>query len=201
LDASGTTKFCNHYFTELTEWHFDDLKNKNWFDLMAPVEERAGLQAILTAALAGSNEPIHFESTLLGPAGGRRRISWDSRALRDEEGKVEAIANIGRDITQEKALESQIRQAQKLECVGRLAGRIAHDFNNLLTVINGYTSQLLDRHSSTDSDYLGLTEIRNAASKGAQLTQQLLVFSRRRPHQPELLNLNTIVERDSSLLR
>src|SRR5258708_17031601 len=81
-----------------------------------------------------------------------------------------------------------------------LAGGVAHDFNNLLTVISGYTAQLLDKHSPADSDYPGLTEIRNAAAKGARLTQQLLSFSRRRPYQPEVLNLNTIVEHDSSML-
>jgi PAS domain S-box-containing protein len=200
LDSSATIQCCNNYFTELTDWHSDDVKNKNWFDLLVPTEERAGLRAKFAAGVAGSRGPIHFESTLLGPDRRRWRVAWDSTVLRDEEGKVKAIANIGRDITQQKVIEGHLRQAQKIESVGRLAGGVAHDFNNLLTVISGYTTHLLDKRSPADSDYPGLTEIRNAAAKGARLTQQLLAFSRRRPYQPELLNLNTIVEHDSSML-
>jgi signal transduction histidine kinase len=144
---------------------------------------------------------MHFESTLLGPGGRSWRVAWDCAALRDEEGKVEAIANIGRDVTLEKALEAQLRQAQKIEGVGMLAGGVAHDFNNLLTVINGYIAQLLAKHSPGDCDHAELTEIHNAAEKGARLTQHLLAFSRRRPYQPELFNLNVIVENDASMLR
>jgi PAS domain S-box-containing protein len=200
LDASATIQFCNNYLTELTGWSPDDLKNKSWFDLMTPTEERAGLQAKFAAGVAGSRIPIHFESTLLGPGGRGWLVAWDSTVLRDEEGKVQAIANIGHDVTQEKALEAHVQQVQKIESLGRLAGSIAHDFNNLLTVINGYATNLLDKRSPADSDYLGLTEIRDAAAKGARLTQQLLTFSRRRPYQPEVLNINTIVEDDSSML-
>jgi PAS domain S-box-containing protein len=198
LDPSAMIQFCNAYFTELTDWCAADLKNKNWFDLMAPTE--AGLHAKFAARVAGSGEPMHFESTLLGPGGRSWRIAWDSTALRDEDGRVKAIANIGRDITQEKALEAELRQAQKIESVGMLAGGVAHDFNNLLTVISGYTAQLLAKHSSADADYAELTEISNAAAKGARLNQQLLAFSRRRPYQPELLNLNIVVEHDASML-
>jgi hypothetical protein len=199
LDPSATIQFCNDYFTELTGWQSDDVKGKNCFDLMAPAEERAVLQADFAAAVAGSRGPIHFESTLLGPDGRRWRVAWDITVLRDEEGKTKVVAKIGRDITQEEALAAHLQQAQKLEVVGRLAGGVAHDFNNLLTVIAGYTAHLLDKHCITDSDYRELTEIRNAAAKGAQLTQQLLAFSRRRPNQPVLLNLNTIVEQDSMI--
>ena len=200
LDPSGTIQFCNNYFTELTGWLSDDLKGKNCFDLMAPTETRAGLQADFAAAVAGSRGPIHFESTLLGPDGRRWSIAWDSTVLRDEEGKAKVVAKIGRDITQEKELEAQLRQAHKLESVGRLAGGIAHDFNNLLTVISGYTALLLAKHPPADPAFVGLTEVQNAAAKGAELTQQLLAFSRRRIYKPEVLNLNTLVEHDASML-
>jgi PAS domain S-box-containing protein len=200
LDPSAKIQCCNNYFTELTGWRAADLRNKNWVDLMAPSEEHAGWQAKFAAGVPGSRRPIHFESTLLGPDGRRWQVAWDSTVLRDEDGKVKAIAHIGRDITQEKAYEAHLRQAQKIETVGILAGGVAHDFNNLLTVISGYTANLLDKHAPGDSDYLGLTTIRNAAAKGAGLAQQLLQFSRRRAYQPELLNLNTLVERDSSMI-
>jgi PAS domain S-box-containing protein len=199
LDPAGTIQFCNNYFTELTGWQADDLKGKSWFDLIIPAEENSGFVKI-GGETPGPGKPIHFEGTLLDSGGARRRVAWDSAVLRDEEGRVNAIANVGRDITQEKTIEANLRQAQRIESVGMLAGGVAHDFNNLLTVITGYADHLLSKHSATDLDYPGLTAIRDASEKGARLTQQLLTFSRRRASQPELLNLNTVLQRDLSML-
>jgi two-component system, cell cycle sensor histidine kinase and response regulator CckA len=201
LDPSGAIEACSNYFAELTDWRSDDLKGKNWFELTVPPEERAELQEKFAVQLKSPKKSIHFESTLLGPTGRRWQVAWDSTALRDEKLEVKAVANIGRDITQEKAIESHLRQAQRVESIGRLAGGIAHDFNNLLAVIGGYASQLLDRHTPGDQEYPELSEIRNAVETAAQLTQQLLTFSRRRASSPEALNLNRIVERDCSMLR
>ena len=201
LDPSGAIEVCSNYFTELTDWRPDDLRGKNWFELTVPPEERADLQEKFAVQLASPGKPIHFESTLLGRTGRRWQVAWDSTALRDDKLKVKAVANIGRDITQEKAVESHLRQAQKVESIGRLAGGIVHDFNNLLAVIGGYASHLLDRHTPGDPEYPELSEIRNAVETGAQLTHQLLTFSRRRASNPEALNLNRIVERDCSMLR
>ena len=200
LDPCGAIEVCGNYFTELTDWRPDDLKGKNWFEL-SPPEERADLQEKFAAQLASPGRPMHFESTLLGPSGRRWQVAWDSTALRDGKLKVKAIANIGRDITQEKAIEAHLRQVQKVESIGKLAGGIAHDFNNLLAVIGGYASHLLDQHTPGDPEYPELSEIRNAVETGVQLTQQLLTFSRRRASNPKALNINGIVERDCSMLR
>jgi PAS domain S-box-containing protein len=200
LDPSGAIEVCSNYFIELTDWRPDDLKGKNWFELIPP-EERSDLQEKFAAQLASPGRPMHFESTLLGPSGRRWQVAWDSTALRDGKLKVKAVANIGRNITQEKAIEAHLRQVQKVESIGKLAGGIAHDFNNLLAVIGGYASHLLDQHTPGDPEYPELSEIRNAVETAAQLTQQLLTFSRRRASNPEALNLNGIVERDCSMLR
>jgi signal transduction histidine kinase len=100
-----------------------------------------------------------------------------------------------------QALEAQFRESQKLESIGRLAGGVAHDFNNLLTVMLGYSSNLLEHMDRTDPAYGGLIEVRKAAEKGAALTKQLLAFSRRQFLQPELLNLNNLVEEDERMFR
>src|SRR5262249_51981354 len=104
------------------------------------------------------------------------------------------------DITDRKRLEEQVLQSQKLESLGRLAGGIAHDFNNLLTVINGYSDLLLHGVDGSGPLRHGLTEIHNAGLRGAELTQQLLAFSRKQVTQLRPLNLNAVVEEFRGML-
>ena len=102
---------------------------------------------------------------------------------------------IMRDTSARAQLEDQLRHAQKMEAVGRLAGGVAHDFNNLLTVINGYTDVLLDEIAEGSPARADLAMIREAGERAAALTAQLLAFSRRTIIAPQALNLNTLVER------
>jgi PAS domain S-box-containing protein len=99
-----------------------------------------------------------------------------------------------RDTTARRELEDQLRHAQKMEAVGRLAGGVAHDFNNLLTVINGYTDVLLDQLPDTASEHADLAMIREAGERAATLTAQLLAFSRRTIIAPKAVNLNVLVD-------
>ena len=98
-------------------------------------------------------------------------------------------------------LEAQLRQAQKMESVGRLAGGVAHDFNNLLTVINGYCDMLLAGFSEGDPARESLDEIRAAGERAASLTQQLLAFSRKQVAEPQPMSLNEVVADSGGMLR
>jgi len=98
-------------------------------------------------------------------------------------------------------LEAQIRQAEKMEAVGRLAGGVAHDFNNLLMVIRGYTELLLSRADQSDSLSASAKEIQKAADRATALTQQLLALSRKQVVQPQVLDLNAVVADMDKLLR
>jgi PAS domain S-box-containing protein len=200
-DPEGAIAFCNQHLYRLTGWQPGQLLGKDWLEKMIPPEERPKILAEFARSADDPNSPVHFESKLLGPDNRRWHISWDSTILRSSTGTVAARANIGRDITEYKALEEQFRQSQKLAGIGRLAGGLAHDFNNLLTVILGYSNALLEEHGTTDPGYSSLLEIRSAAEKGADLTGRLLAFSRRRVLQAEVLNLNTIVELALGMLR
>ncbi len=105
------------------------------------------------------------------------------------------------DITERKRLENQLRQAQKMEAVGRLAGGIAHDFNNLLTVIVGYGDILMQGLEQGSVEANRALEIVNAAEKASSLTKQLLAFSRLQVSHPKLLDINPIVRNTSKMLR
>uniref|UniRef100_Q01ZT7 histidine kinase n=1 Tax=Solibacter usitatus (strain Ellin6076) TaxID=234267 RepID=Q01ZT7_SOLUE len=104
------------------------------------------------------------------------------------------------DITARLRLEQQLRQSQKLEAVGQLAGGVAHDFNNLLTVIHGYSSMSLDSLAADSPLREPIEEIEKAAVSAASLTRQLLAFSRRNVVRPQILNLNTVISHMQKML-
>ncbi len=120
---------------------------------------------------------------------------------RDANGNVNGLIGIAREITELKQLEEQFRQAQKMEAVGRLAGGIAHDFNNLLTVINGYSQLIGHRLLPTDPNRARLVEIQKAGERAANLTRQLLAFSRKQLLQPQVVDLNALLQELLKLLR
>jgi len=105
------------------------------------------------------------------------------------------------DITERKLLEDQLRQAQKMEAIGRLAGGVAHDFNNLLTAIIGYSQLMLGRMGNDSQMRKELEEIYKAGTRAASLTSQLLAFSRKQVIQPVSLNLNAVVVDMGKMLR
>ena len=105
-----------------------------------------------------------------------------------------------RDMTEFRNLEAQLRQAQKMEAVGRLAGGVAHDFNNMLGVILGYTDLALRRLNAQEPLYHDLQEVNNAARRSADLTRQLLAFSRKQIVTPRVINLNEAVTQQQKML-
>jgi len=107
---------------------------------------------------------------------------------------------VAQDISERRHLESQLRQAQKMEAVGRLAGGVAHDFNNLLMVIKGHTELLLNVLDASDHLTRKIEQIDRSADRATALTRQLLAFSRRQVLQPQIINLNSIVEEMGKLL-
>jgi two-component system cell cycle sensor histidine kinase/response regulator CckA len=107
---------------------------------------------------------------------------------------------VAQDISERRHLELQLRQSQKMEAVGRLAGGVAHDFNNLLMVIKGHTELLLGALSPTDSIARKIEQIDRSADRATTLTRQLLAFSRLQVLQPQIINLNSVVDEMGKLL-
>lgn len=125
----------------------------------------------------------------------------DLRLVRDDAGQPLYLEGFLDDITERKRLETQLRQAQKMEAVGRLAGGVAHDFNNLLTAIIGYSDLILRRLDVHDPLQPDVLEIRKAAEQAGSLTGQLLAFSRKQILQPKVINLNDVVSRVDKMLQ
>jgi len=142
-----------------------------------------------------------FEYEVHRRDGTQRWLLESARAVYDEKGKLLYYEGVAEDVTERKILELQLRQAQKLEAVGRLAGGVAHDFNNMLGVILGYgdilQSQLPPDHPGLDS----AAEMQKAARRAADLTRQLLAFSRKQILQPQVVSLNSLISDLNKMLR
>ncbi|HEV8431166.1 MAG TPA: response regulator [Pyrinomonadaceae bacterium] len=135
-------------------------------------------------------------------------LSLNIRLVRDEEGKPLFREGAIEDITEQKRaelergkLEEQLRQSQKMEAIGQLAGGVAHDFNNLLTAINGYSSLALQRTNPDARVKTYLEEIRKAGDRATNLTRQLLAFGRKQMLKPVAMNLNDVVSDMNKMLR
>ncbi|HLB81679.1 MAG TPA: response regulator [Gemmatimonadales bacterium] len=128
-------------------------------------------------------------------------VQLSVRAVRNEAGRVAYYETFVRDVTDQRRLQQQLLQSQKMEAVGRLAGGIAHDFNNLLTVITSYSELLLEDLPQDDHKRGDLEQVRKAADGAAALTRQLLAFSRQQVVAPRVVSLNAVVESLQKILR
>jgi PAS domain S-box-containing protein len=198
LDGQGRVDYVNPYFLRLTGYTRDEAVGSEWFRQFLPEAQRPPMHAVFRELIERELHP-HYQNPVLTKAGEERMISWHNTVLRDPDGRAVGTLSVGEDITERLGLEDRFRQAQKMEAVGRLAGGVAHDFNNVLTAIFGYTD-LLEGELPPGPAHNDLEEIRAATTRAANLTRQLLAFSRRQVLQPAVLNLNHVVENLQKML-
>lgn len=178
LDVSGTVIFANRAALELVGGEEGDVLGSRWFEQFVPLDERLRIEAVLTAVGGLANCPPCGTNRILRLDGTERLVEWDLQQLTGPSGQVEAVAAVGRDITQARQLAERARLSQRMDAVGRLAGGVAHDFNNLLTVINGYVRMAMGKPVG-DVVRGHLMEIERAGAKATELTKQLLALSRK----------------------
>ena len=167
-------------------------------DVYADPAER---QRLVARDTYGERQYDDVEATWKRKDGQPLTMQLSVRAVRNGEGRVEYYETFARDVSDQRRLQQQFLQSQKMEAIGLLAGGVAHDFNNLLTVIISYSELLLGDLGSADPRREDLVEIRKAAVDAAGLTRQLLAFSRQQVLEPRMLDLNTIVSGAGNLLK
>src|ERR1022692_2201766 len=168
--------------------------------LLTP-NDRPDEAAEILKRVARGESTEHYESVRVAKDGHHLNVSISVSPLRDAAGAIVGASAIVRDITAQKRTEGQLRQAQKMEAIGRLAGGVAHDFNNILGIINACTEFLRDRIDPVTEPSVYVENIRKAIDRGKALTRQLLTFSRTSPIQPQVLDLNDRLKDISKLLR
>lgn len=168
--------------------------------LLVPPEGHRELAVRLETVCSGARV-TPYETTRVHNDGHRLDVWVAMASIVNRAGVVVGISAIGRDITERKAMEDQLRQAQKMEALGSLAAGIAHDFNNLLTVIMGNAELAMEQLDSTSSAHTDIDEIRMAGYSAMLLTRQLLTFSRRGVVEDAVVDLNDIVTSLDRILR
>jgi two-component system cell cycle sensor histidine kinase/response regulator CckA len=177
-------------------YSLEEIEHMRLTDLVPP-EERSRLAGLIEL---GRIDPAGFyEARLVSKDG--RVAETDLLVYGMRYASKKAVLVAPQDPMRRKQLEEQLRQAQKMEAVGMLAGGIAHDFNNLLTIINGYGQMLLSGLAESDESRGSVEQIMKAAERAAELTRQLLTFSRRQVIRPKVLDLNTLVAAAAVMLR
>ena len=173
---------------------------------------RIGFFAVLAGALLAFLISGTFTKPLASLVDGVKALEhgdFDYRLQINGGGEVATVTNafdrmrhtLQRNEAERQQLEDQLRQSQKMEALGRLAGGVAHDFNNLLTIIKGHSELLLDRLNTSEPSYKSGEQIHKAADRASALTRQLLIFSRRQILQPKVLDLNVLIADTDKLLQ
>ena len=199
VDREGTISTTNAAFVRLFGRAVDGVPaRKVTLASLADADGAESLRKALDAAIAGQGmiEPVDIAFEDDKERSGRVYLSPVERA----EGENEAAIAYAIDTTEQRALEMQIAQSQKMQAIGQLAGGIAHDFNNMLTAIIGFSDFLLMNHRPTDPAFQDIMNIKQNANRAAGLVRQLLAFSRQQTLRPERMQLGDVLSELSILL-
>lgn len=202
-NTEGKFTFVNEYACTFFGFNEKELIGHTLTDTIIPPGESEGrdLKKMISDIIADPKKFAVNENENITKNGVQKWLQWSNQPIYDYRGELSEILSIGTDITEQKKLEDQLRQAQKMEAVGRLAGGIAHDFNNLLTAINGYAELILLSLDEKDPIRSDLAEIKKAGGRAALLTEQLLAFSRRKILKTSVFNLNNLIANLENMLR
>ena len=199
VDTRGRRLYNSPSYERVLGYSMEELKNTSGLDQIHPEDRAQVIAAAEEARRTGTGRRLEYR--IRHKDGTWRILESTASAARNERGEIDKFIIVNRDITAQREQareilrqkEEQLRQAQKMEAVGRLSGGVAHDFNNLLSVIIGYAEDLELRLDPADRLHKEAVEVRKAGERAASLTRQLLAFSRQQMLQPRVLDLNGVV--------
>lgn len=197
-DAAGRYRGCNPAFADFVGRRPEDVLGKTVFDLWRA--ELAAVYAARDQELLGRGGTQTYEGQVERGDGKIRQVIFSKACLRDADGSHSGLVGVIVDVTEQREIQQQWFQAQKMEAIGRLAGGVAHDYNNALQAILSL-AQVLRLTEKDAKRKCRLLDLEEHVRRGAQLTRQFLLFSRRETSRPERLDLGEVVEAATSLLR
>ena len=206
-DPDGVLVDCNRAFEKLIGQSRPALIGAPLNERIVP-EDRRAFSAELGRVLVGESDGTHLDARLVGAEVAQTSVFVGPLSApglsRDQAqgstSEIEGAVAHFIDVTEQKNLEVQFAQAQKMQAMGQLAGGVAHDFNNLLTAMIGFCDLLLQRHGAGDPSFADIMQIKQNANRAANLVRQLLAFSRKQPLQPKELNVTDALAELSHLL-
>jgi len=200
LSPSGTIEDLNLQAELLYNQGEDEILGQNFFKKTFSLERQDKIIEDMDRVVRGKSIK-DFEASFINRSGKKHQILWNIAPFLDDQKNASGVIAIGMDVTENKTLESQLQQAQKMESVGRLAGGVAHDFNNMLSIIMGYADLTLDKLEKDDRLYKYVAEIHAAGLRSTDIVRQLLAFARKQTVLPKVLDLNENIESMLNMLR
>jgi PAS domain S-box-containing protein len=201
IGTDGSVVAANRSLVALLGYSEDELREGAPFAAHVHPDSLEESGRLWDELVSGARDEYRRELRLVSRSGDTLVTHFAAALVRDADGHPDYVIGMAEDITQRHILEEQLRQSQKLEAIGRLAGGVAHDFNNMLTAISGYTAFALDQADEGTPLRSDLDEIRKATDRATALTRQLLAFSRKQVLEPVPLDLNEVVEEMHGMLR
>jgi two-component system cell cycle sensor histidine kinase/response regulator CckA len=199
IDLQGNITDCNRAFLSLLGIHRDAITGGAFSDRLAQ-EDRGEVGTVLSKIVMGASRAAHLEVRMPASRDRELIVSLYASSIDDDEGEVAGLVLHFIDATEQKHLEIQFAQSQKMQAVGQLAGGVAHDFNNLLTAMIGFCDLLLERHGPGDPSFADIMQIKQNSNRATNLVRQLLAFSRKQTLEPELVDVTELLVDISNLL-
>ncbi len=197
-DTQPAIQYVNPAFVEVAGYSVEEVIGKNPSILKSGMQNKAFYKKMWDTISSGKRWKGHFLNKRKDGSVYREEASISP--VFGADGEITNYVAVKRDISREVELEEQLQQAHKMEAIGRLAGGVAHDFNNILTVILGYSKIMLEKLDGSDVHYKKIEEIYKAGQRAADLTKQMLAFSRRQVLSYTSLSLNAVITEMKGLL-